>query len=446
LDRAMVQAAWSGAEDADLILLVIDAAAKLGERVEAMLANIEGRPEPVVIVLNKVDIAKKDDLLAYASRLSERLNPRAIFMISATSGDGVADLKQALADAMPQGPWHFPEDQVSDATDRMLAAEVTREQLYLQLHAELPYASAVETEKYEERRDGSVAIHQQILVGRDTQKAIVLGKGGARLKQIGTAAREELERALSGVHLDEPADEDDDRAPGRQIFDVLAEDADASRVIDAPSVFEERSVYCPPPPREGASETTLVIGAADGEAVPVGIGDEELRLVVVAHQRQATLQREARLGVRQLRAEVVALDAIGVVQEVQRVVDDQPEARPPADETLLDVRRQADLAQLLEHPAVDGEKPHQRRTRPPTEHHLERALQREDVGVEARARRHLCEQVLDVVELSRIGKGGRQVVQLLPEEEPLFVIEHRLPYGYRPRSVVASATRATATM
>ena len=113
-------------------------------------------------------------------------------MVSATTGDGVPELKAALAARVPEGPWHFPEDQVSDATDRMMAAEVTREQLYLQLHAELPYASAIETEKYEERKDGSVVIHQQILVGRDTQKAIVLGKGGARIKEIGDAARAEL--------------------------------------------------------------------------------------------------------------------------------------------------------------------------------------------------------------------------------------------------------------
>ena len=202
LDRAMVQAAWSGAEDADLILLVIDAAAKLGERVEAMLANIEGRPEPVMIVLNKVDIAKKDDLLSYASRLSERLNPRAIFMISATSGDGVADLRQALAEAMPGGPWHFTEDQLSDATDLMVAAELTREQIYNQLHAELPYSTAIEIEKWEDRRDGSTVIHQQILIERDSQKAIVLGKGGARLKSIGAAAREAISEHLGRkVHL-----------------------------------------------------------------------------------------------------------------------------------------------------------------------------------------------------------------------------------------------------
>jgi GTP-binding protein Era len=202
LDRAMVQAAWSGAEDADLILLVIDAAAKLGERVEAMLQNIEARPEPLMIVLNKVDIAKKDDLLAYAARLSERLSPRTIFMISATSGDGVADLKQALTDAMPEGPWHFPKDQLSDATDRMVAAELTREQIYNQLHAELPYSAAIEIEKWEDRKDGSTVIHQQILIERDSQKAIVLGKGGARLKSIGAAAREAISEHLGRkVHL-----------------------------------------------------------------------------------------------------------------------------------------------------------------------------------------------------------------------------------------------------
>ncbi|WP_425505328.1 GTPase Era [Sphingomonas piscis] len=202
LDRAMVQAAWSGAEDADLILLVIDAAAKLGERVEAMLANIEDRPEPIILVLNKVDIAKKDDLLAYASRLSERLNPQHVFMVSATSGDGLVDLKATLAAAMPEGPWHFPEDQLSDATDRMVAAELTREQIYNQLHAELPYSTAIEIEKWEDRKDGSTVIHQQILIERDSQKAIVLGKGGARLKSIGAAAREAIAEHLGRkVHL-----------------------------------------------------------------------------------------------------------------------------------------------------------------------------------------------------------------------------------------------------
>ena len=202
LDRAMVAAAWEGAVGADRVLLTIDAAAKVGARVEAALEGFEKRPEPKIIVLNKVDIAKKNDLLVLAARLSERFQPEAIFMLSATQGDGVADLKKHLADAMPEGPWHYPEDQLSDATDRMVAAEMTREQLYLQLHAELPYASAIETEKWEDRKDGSTVIHQQILVERDSQKAIVLGKGGSRLKAIGQAARAEISEHLGRkVHL-----------------------------------------------------------------------------------------------------------------------------------------------------------------------------------------------------------------------------------------------------
>jgi GTP-binding protein Era len=202
LDRAMVAAAWEGAEDADRTLLVIDAAAKVGARVEAALSGVEGRTEPLILVLNKVDLAKKDDLLTLAQSLSLRLSPEAVFMISATTGDGVADLKTYLAAAMPEGPWHYPADQLSDATDRMVAAEITREQLYLQLHAELPYASAVETEKWEDRKDGSTVIHQQILVERDSQKAIVLGKGGAQLKKIGQTAREAISDQLGRkVHL-----------------------------------------------------------------------------------------------------------------------------------------------------------------------------------------------------------------------------------------------------
>jgi GTP-binding protein Era len=202
LDRAMVAAAWAGAEDADLVLLVIDAAAKLGERVEAMLAGVEGNPQPLILVLNKVDIARKEDLLGLAAKLSERLNPRQLFMVSATTGDGVADLERALAEAMPEAPWHFPADQLSDATERMVAAELTREQIYEQLHAELPYSSVVATEKWEDRKDGSTVIHQQILVDRDSQKAIVLGKGGTRLKSIGQAAREAIADHLGRkVHL-----------------------------------------------------------------------------------------------------------------------------------------------------------------------------------------------------------------------------------------------------
>jgi GTPase len=202
LDRAMVKAAWEGAEDADRVVLVIDAAAKLGGKVEQMIEGVEARSEPRILVLNKVDIAKKDALLVLAAKLSERLKPEAVFMVSATTGDGVPALKVHLASAMPESPWHFPEDQLTDVTDRMVAAELTREQLYHQLHAELPYASAVATEKWEDRKDGSTVIHQQIFVERDSQKAIVVGKGGSRLKQIGAAAREAIAEHLGRkVHL-----------------------------------------------------------------------------------------------------------------------------------------------------------------------------------------------------------------------------------------------------
>jgi len=202
LDRAMVAAAWGSAQDADLIALVVDASSGLKRGVADLLDRLKGRPEPKLLVLNKVDLVKKEALLALIAEAGGRADFEDVYMVSATTGDGVPGLKEALAARMPQGPWHFPEDQVSDATDRMMAAEITREQLTLQLHAELPYESAIETEKYEERKDGSVVIHQQILVGRDSQKAIVLGKGGTRIKEIGAAARAELATALGRkVHL-----------------------------------------------------------------------------------------------------------------------------------------------------------------------------------------------------------------------------------------------------
>jgi len=222
LDRAMVTAAWAGAQDADLVMLVIDAKTGLSSRIDQMLDTLKSRSEPKWLVLNKVDITPKEALLTLTAQLSERMAFDEIYMVSATTGDGVADLKAALAARVPEGPWHFPEEQVSDATDRMLAAEVTREQLYLQLHAELPYASAVETEKYEERKDGSVVIHQQILVGRDTQKAIVLGKRGARIKEIGAAAREQLAELLGRkvhlfLHVKVKPDWEEDRGLYREI-------------------------------------------------------------------------------------------------------------------------------------------------------------------------------------------------------------------------------------
>jgi GTPase len=193
LDRAMVAAAWSGAHDADLILLVIDSSERVRD---------DRREHPLFLALNKVDLIDKSKLLGLAASLSARLKPDKVFMISALQGDGVADLKRALADAMPEGPWLYPEDEVSDATDRMVAAELTREQIVNQLHQELPYATAVETETWEDRPDGSTAIRQQILVERDSQKAIVIGKGGRRLKEIGAAARAEIAEHLGrSVHL-----------------------------------------------------------------------------------------------------------------------------------------------------------------------------------------------------------------------------------------------------
>ena len=199
LDRAMVAAAWTGAQDADLILLVIDASEKVREQV---LESLEKREQPLFLALNKIDLVKKEKLLALAADVTARLNPEKVFMISAAQGDGVADLKQALADAMPEGPWLYPEDEVSDATDRMIAAELTREQIVNQLHQDLPYATAVETETWEDRLDGSTEIRQQILVERDSQKAIVIGKGGRRLKEIGAAARAEIAQHLGRpVHL-----------------------------------------------------------------------------------------------------------------------------------------------------------------------------------------------------------------------------------------------------
>ena len=222
LDRAMVQAAWGGAQGADLIALIVDGKAGLGPKMEPIIEALTHRPERKWLILNKVDIAIKEKLLVHTQKLYERIGFEETFFISAQTGDGLAELKSAFAGAMPQGPWHFPEDQVSDATDRMLAAEITREQLYHQLHAELPYAAAVDTEQYKEREDGSVEIHQQILVARPTQRAIVLGKGGQRLKEIGSRARAEL-AALLGVkvhlylHVKVKEDWEDDRFIYRDI-------------------------------------------------------------------------------------------------------------------------------------------------------------------------------------------------------------------------------------
>ena len=202
LDRAMVSAAWEGAEAADAVLLMVDPIKQRRHELEPLLETLAGRPERKILVLNKVDRAKKEPLLALAQELSGKVDFTEIFFVSALTGEGVPELKDNLAKLMPEGEWMYPEDQVSDASERLLAAEITREQLYKQLHEELPYDSAVRPEKYEHRKDGSVEIHQQIVVTRDNQRAIVLGKGGSKIKAIGEAARKELSEVLGvKVHL-----------------------------------------------------------------------------------------------------------------------------------------------------------------------------------------------------------------------------------------------------
>ena len=207
LDRAMVSAAWEGASEADAILLVVDGRKKKLDYLETILANLKDRKERRILVLNKVDETAKEPLLKTAQALAgqtEEGDPQfdEVFFVSALTGDGVPELKTRLAELMPEGAWHYPEDQVSDASERLLACEITREQLYRQLHDELPYDSAVRPECYTQRRDGSVEIHQQIVIARDSQKGIVLGKGGSKLKSIGEAARKELAELLGcKVHL-----------------------------------------------------------------------------------------------------------------------------------------------------------------------------------------------------------------------------------------------------
>ena len=206
LDRAMVQAAWSGADGADQVLLLIDAARARGGVLDAnstaIIAGLEERGQGAILVLNKVDKARHADLLKLADSLAKEGIFGRVFMISALTGDGVSDLAAHLAGLVPDGPWLYPEDQVAEVPLRQLAAEITREKLFLALHQELPYALTVETEKWEERRDGSVRIEQVIFVQRDSQKAIVLGKGGRQVKEIGSASRAELTDLLDRkVHL-----------------------------------------------------------------------------------------------------------------------------------------------------------------------------------------------------------------------------------------------------
>lgn len=202
LDRAMVSTAWSGAHDADLVCVLLDAKSGLDEEANAILAKLETVAHPKILVLNKVDLVQREKLLALAQAANERMRFEHTFMISALSGDGVADLRQALAKLVPAGPFLYPEDQMSDAPMRHLAAEITREKIYSHLHQELPYQSTVETDSWTDRKDKSIRIEQTIFVERESQRKIVLGKGGATIKSIGAQARAELAEIMGvPVHL-----------------------------------------------------------------------------------------------------------------------------------------------------------------------------------------------------------------------------------------------------
>ena len=202
LDRAMVTNAWAGAHDADIAAVLIDATRGLDDEANAILDRLADARRPKILLINKVDLVEKSALLAIASAANERAAFAATFMISALTGDGVADVKNWLAAHVPEGPWHYPEDQITDAPLRQLAAEVTREKLYLRLHQELPYQSTVETDVWKELKDGSTRIEQTIYVERESQRKIVLGKGGQTIKAIGAEARREIaDRVEAPVHL-----------------------------------------------------------------------------------------------------------------------------------------------------------------------------------------------------------------------------------------------------
>ena len=202
LDRAMVDSAWASTQDADVVVLMIDAKKGVKDDDEGILGLLGNVRAPKVLVLNKVDLVDKPVLLTLAQALNEKASFAATFMVSALSGDGVVDLRTFLAAHVPAGPWLYPEDQISDAPLRQLAAEITREKLYLRLHQELPYQSTVETEVWKELKDGSVRIEQTVYVERDSQRKIVLGKGGQAIKAIGAAARADIAKAIEQpVHL-----------------------------------------------------------------------------------------------------------------------------------------------------------------------------------------------------------------------------------------------------
>ncbi len=202
LDRAMVAAAWAGAADADIVVLLVDAQKGVTHDARRIVEGLQKAGRKAILALNKIDLVKRDKLLELAATLNETGIFTDIFMISAETGDGVEDLAETLVGRLPEGPWLYPEDQLSDMAERQLAAEITREKLFLKLRQELPYALTVETEEWEDKTDGSVRIAQIIYVQRDTQKSIVLGKGGQMIKAVGAAAREELEGMLGcRVHL-----------------------------------------------------------------------------------------------------------------------------------------------------------------------------------------------------------------------------------------------------
>jgi GTPase len=203
LDRAMVQSAWQGAGEADLVMLIVDASRKpIDEDTQRIIDGLKQAGRQAILVLNKIDLVKRPALLGLAERFNAEGVFSDIFMIAAETGDGVDDLRKALAGRLPAGPWHFPEDQISDLPLRLMAAEATREHLFRQLHDEVPYALTVETDSWEEFDDGSVKIQQSIYVQRDSQKAIVLGKGGHQIKAVREATQAELEALLERkVHL-----------------------------------------------------------------------------------------------------------------------------------------------------------------------------------------------------------------------------------------------------
>jgi GTP-binding protein Era len=202
LDRAMVSTAWSGAHDADLVCVLLDARAGIDEEADAILTKVATVRHERILVLNKIDLVPREKLLALTKAANDRLSFAKTFMVSALSGDGVDDLRRTLAEMVPPGPFHYPEDQMSDAPMRHLAAEITREKIFRQLHQELPYQSTVETDSWTERKDKSIRIEQTIFVERESQRKIMLGKGGATIKSIGADSRKEIAEIVGvPVHL-----------------------------------------------------------------------------------------------------------------------------------------------------------------------------------------------------------------------------------------------------